>query len=65
MKPIIASLVALLIAPLLFAADAADKGTGVPNPLRIGSEGAYPPFSFIDESGPTQGLRHRYRTGAL
>ena len=56
MKPIIATLAALLIANLLFVADAADKGAGVPNPLRIGSEGAYPPFNFIDESGRLKGF---------
>ena len=54
MKRITRGLMAVIVAMPLLAAHAAD--TGVPNPLRIGSEGAYPPFNFVDESGRLKGF---------
>ena len=56
MKRIIAGLIAVLIAPLLFAAGEADTAGGAPATLRIGSEGYYPPFNYIDESGSLKGF---------
>ena len=56
LKRVIAGLVAALIAPLLFAAGEADTGAGMPATLRIGSEGYYPPFNYIDESGVLKGF---------
>ena len=55
-KRIIAGLVVALIAPLLFAAGGTDTDVGVPATLRIGSEGYYLPFNYIDESGELKGF---------
>ncbi len=56
MKRLIACLGAALLAPWLSVAEAAEPGAGVPNPLRIGSEGYYPPFNFVDQSGKLKGF---------
>lgn len=56
MRRLVPCLLAMLIAASLSLAHAADTGTGVPNPLRIGSEGAYPPFNFVDPSGRLKGF---------
>jgi len=52
----IAYLMAVLAASLLLTASPASTEDGVPNPLRIGSEGAYPPFNFVDPSGRLKGF---------
>ncbi len=56
MKRLIVCLLVTLLATLPFVANAADTGGGVPNLLRIGNEGYYPPFNFIDESGKLKGF---------
>ncbi len=56
MKRIIVGLMAVLIVPLMFSAYVVTADSGVPNPLRIGSEGYYPPFNFIDKSGRLKGF---------
>ncbi|MDE0031300.1 MAG: transporter substrate-binding domain-containing protein, partial [Deltaproteobacteria bacterium] len=56
MKGLIAFLMAVFIAGLLSAARVAYAESGVPNPLRIGSEGYYPPFNFVDQSGQLKGF---------
>ncbi len=56
MKGLIAFLMAAFIAGLLSTARVAYAEPGVPNPLRIGSEGYYPPFNFVDQSGQLKGF---------
>ena len=56
MKQLVAALAVALMAALPLVARAADAPGGVPNPLRIGSEGAYPPFNVIDPSGKLTGF---------
>ena len=56
MKRVIVGLVAALSAPLLFAGGGADADAGLPTTLRIGTEGYYPPFNYIDESGELKGF---------
>jgi len=56
MKRVIVGLLAALSAPLLFAGGGADANAGVPATLRIGTEGYYPPFNYIDESGELKGF---------
>ena len=56
MKRVIVGLVAALSAPLLFAGGGADTDAGLPATLRIGTEGYYPPFNYIDESGELKGF---------
>ena len=56
MKRIIVGLMAVLIAPLMFSPYVVHAESGVPNPLRIGSEGYYPPFNFVDQSGQLKGF---------
>ena len=54
MRRVIAALFVVLGAPLLFAGGGADAG--VPATLRIGTEGYYPPFNYLDESGELNGF---------
>lgn len=56
MRRVIAALLLALSAPLLFAGGGADADGGLPATLRIGSEGYYPPFNYIDESGALKGF---------
>ena len=56
MKRIIVGLMAVFIAPLLFSAYMVNADSGVPNPLRVGTEGYYPPFNFVDQSGQLKGF---------
>lgn len=56
MKRVIAGLLAVLGAPLLFAGGGAETDGGVPATLRIGTEGYYPPFNYLDESGELKGF---------
>ena len=56
MKRVIVGLLAVLSAPLLFAGGGADANGGLPATLRIGTEGYYPPFNYIDESGELKGF---------
>ncbi len=56
MKRTVAGLVAGLVASLAFAGGGAEAGGGVPATLRIGTEGHYPPFNSIDESGELKGF---------
>ena len=56
MKRAIVGLMAVVAAPLLFAGGGADGDAGVPATLRIGTEGQYPPFNYLDESGALQGF---------
>lgn len=50
MKKVLA--LALLGAIATFSAQAQD----IPDPLRIATEGAYPPFNFIDDTGALKGF---------
>ena len=62
-RRLIAALVAalvglLLVAPASQAAPPAPRATsanGVPNPLRVGTEGVYTPFSYPDAQGRLTG----------
>jgi len=56
MKRLITYLAAALIASATLGAYTAYTDDGVPNPLRIGSEGAYPPFNVVDPSGQLKGF---------
>ena len=56
MRRAIAGLVAALVTPLVFAGGAAAADGGVPATLRIGTEGHYPPFNYVDESGELKGF---------
>lgn len=56
MRRVIAALFVVLGAPLLFAGGGTDADAGVPATLRIGTEGYYPPFNYIDESGELNGF---------
>ena len=55
-RRVIAALLVALSAPLAFAGGGADTDAGVPATLRIGTEGYYPPFNYIDESGELKGF---------
>ena len=56
MKRFITYLAAALVASAMLGGHTAHTDDGVPDPLRIGSEGAYPPFNVIDPSGQLKGF---------
>ena len=56
MKRVVVGLIAALATPLLFAAGGSESDGGVPATLRIGTEGQYPPFNYVDESGELKGF---------
>lgn len=49
-------LIALALIELVAGAWSASAQDKMPNPVRIGIEGAYPPFNFIDSSGELKGF---------
>jgi lysine-arginine-ornithine-binding protein len=49
-------IVALAMLGAVFSSTSAIADDKMPDPVRIGIEGAYPPFNFIDSSGKVQGF---------
>ncbi len=56
MKRLITYLARALVAFAMLGAYTGYADDAVPNPLRIGSEGAYPPFNVVDQSGQLKGF---------
>jgi polar amino acid transport system substrate-binding protein len=53
---VISVIAALVVVVTLIAMNTMESGTGETRVVRIGTEGAYPPFNYIDEKGELRGF---------